>query len=301
MRLGLCCTFRDEPIRFRTTTATYLARLPPPRRTEHLRELVAHNAASLEAAVRWCAVHGVGAFRITSSLLPVATHPEVGYRLDALNPGGQLEGALRAAGALARRLDVRLSFHPDQFVVPGSAREEVARQSLRELDHLGRLAELVGAEQLTLHGGGAQGGKAEALERLVRAIGALRPAARSRLVLENDDKIYTVRDLLPVCEAEGIPLVYDVRHHRCLPDGLSVEEATEAAAATWGEREPWAHVSSPRGGWKAPNPRLHADRIDPADVPALWLGRRLTVDVEAKDKEHAVLALGRALDLSPFG
>lgn len=301
MRLGLCCTFRDEPIRFRTTTATYLARLPPPRRTEHLRELVAHNAASLEAAVRWCAVHGVGAFRITSSLLPVATHPEVGYRLDALNPGGQLEGALRAAGALARRLDVRLSFHPDQFVVPGSAREEVARQSLRELDHLGRLAELVGAEQLTLHGGGAQGGKAEALERLVRAIGAVRPAARSRLVLENDDKIYTVRDLLPVCEAEGIPLVYDVHHHRCLPDGLSVEEATEAAAATWGEREPWAHVSSPRGGWKAPNPRLHADRIDPADVPSLWLGRRLTVDVEAKDKEHAVLALGRALDLSPFG
>jgi UV DNA damage endonuclease len=297
MRLGLCCTFQYEPIRFRTTTATYLARLEPARRTVHLRELVAHNASALQDAVQWCAAHGVGAFRITSGLLPIATHPALGYRLDTLDPSGTLESRLAAAGELARELCVRLSFHPDQFVVPGSSREEVVQQSLRELEHLGSLAELVGAEQLTLHGGGARGGKGAALERLARAIGTLRPAARSRLALENDDRIYTVRDLLPLCETEGIPLVYDVHHHRCHPDGLGVEEATEAAASTWSDREPWAHVSSPKGGWGAPNPRLHADRIDPADVPGHWLRRALTVDVEAKDKERAVLALGSELGL----
>jgi UV DNA damage endonuclease len=55
------------------------------------------------------------------------------------------------------------------------------------------------------------------------------------------------------------------------------------------------HISSPRDGWKAPNPRPHADRIDPADFPPVWVGRAMTVDVEAKDKERAVLALAAAL------
>lgn len=93
----------------------------------------------------------------------------------------------------------------------------------------------------------------------------------------------------------GLPLVYDVHHHRCLPDRLDEEEATEAAASTWGGREPWVHLSSPRGGWGSANPRLHADCIDPEDLPTAWRGRRMTVDVEAKAKERAVLALAAHL------
>jgi UV DNA damage endonuclease len=95
----------------------------------------------------------------------------------------------------------------------------------------------------------------------------------------------------------GVPLVYDVHHHRCLGDGLSVAEATEMAFATWGGREPWAHISSPREGWGSPNPRAHADYIDPADFPEEWLDRTVTVDVEAKAKERAVLAAKEALEV----
>ncbi len=80
----------------------------------------------------------------------------------------------------------------------------------------------------------------------------------------------------------------------CVPNEQNREdEALAAAAATWGAAEPWAHVSSPLGGWTARDPRVHADYIAPADVPRAWLGRRLTVDVEAKAKERAVLRLQR--------
>jgi UV DNA damage endonuclease len=85
--------------------------------------------------------------------------------------------------------------------------------------------------------------------------------------------------------------VYDVHHHRCKADGLSVAEATGRAAATWGAREPYFHISSPREGWSGGDPRPHADYIDPADVPREWLGMSATVDVEAKAKERAVVAL----------
>jgi UV DNA damage endonuclease len=290
-RLGLCCRFLVEPIRFRTTTARFAGGLRPRQRAGHLRDIALHNAAALIQAVGWCADHGIGAFRVNSQMLPLSTHPELGYRLAAIDPDSAVERSLREAGRLAASRGIRLSFHPDQFVVPGSRRPEVVHSSLAEIEAQARLAGWIGAEQLTLHGGGAQDGRRAALDRLARGIGRLSARARARLVLENDDRVYTVRDLLPLCKRESVPLVYDVHHHRCNPDGLGEQEATEAAAATWGKCEPWAHLSSPREGWSAADPRHHADYIDPGDVPAAWLGRRMTIDVEAKAKELAVLAL----------
>ncbi len=290
-RLGLCCTFLEAPIRFRTTTARFAGGLPARKRLAHLQAIVLHNAAALAEALAWCAGHGVAAFRVNSQLVPLATHPALGYPLEAIDGDGTVEERLREAGSLAARHGLRLSLHPDQFVVLGSAREEVVRGSVAELEHQARVAEWIGAEQLTIHGGGTQGGKAAAIERLGRGIDRLSTRARTRLVLENDDRIYTVRDLLPLCRRAAVPLVYDVHHHRCNPDGLDEAEATDAAAATWGGREPWVHLSSPRGGWAAPDPRHHADHIDVRDVPAAWLSRRMTIDVEAKAKELAVVAL----------
>lgn len=295
VRLGLCCTFLDAPIKFRTTTARYLLTRRAPERVELLNELARHNADSLAAAIAWCAAHRVGAFRVTSGLLPMYTHPVLGWRLDG-PAGAGVAPALRSVAAQRRAAGVRLSFHPDQFVVPGSTNPAVADASLRELEYQAEVAELVGAEQLTIHGGGAQGGKQASLERLLTNLAHLSPRARRRIVLENDDRVFTVEDLLPACERSGLPLVYDVHHHRCNPDRLGVERATELAAATWQRREPWVHLSSPVNGWRGDDPRPHADFIRVGDFPACWLDRDLTVDVEAKGKERAVLRLRRWLE-----
>ena len=291
IRLGLCCQFLDAPIRFRSATHRYVGRLDGDSRRAYLAAIAADNAGALAAAVERCAELGIGAFRITSGILPLATHPESGYALEALDPSGAIAEAFRSAGARARALDVRLSFHPDQFVVLNSEREAVVASSVGELEFQAVVAQLVGAGTLVLHGGGTAGGMAPALERLERGIDRLSDQARSRLALENDDRQFAPSDLVPLARRLGVPLVYDVHHHRCRPDGMSVAEATDAAAATWAGGEPWVHISSPRDGWEAPNPRPHADLIDPADFPAEWLGRRLTIDVEAKAKERAVVAL----------
>lgn len=295
IRVGLCCTFLEAPIRFRKTTAKYAGALGPETRREFLHELVMHNARALVDAIAWCAEHGVGAFRINSDLMPLMTHPVLGYSLDEEVCAG-VPALLGAARELAHAADIRLSFHPDQFVVPGSLHPHVVEASLRELDMQARVAELVGAEQLTIHGGGAQGGKPAALDRLRVGLERLSAPARSRVVLENDDTTYTVEDLLPVCRELAVPLVYDVHHHRCNPDGLAVEAATELAAETWRGREPWAHLSTPLAGWReGGDPRAHADYIELADLPAAWLERTMTVDIEAKAKELAVVKLARQL------
>jgi len=200
---------------------------------------------------------------------------------------------LSAVRIQSRAHGIRLSLHPDQFVVLSSPRRQVVESSLQELEYHGLLAELTGADVINLHAGGAYGDKPAALARLRKNFARLSERVRRRLTLENDDTTYTVADLLPVCCELGIPLVYDVHHHRCNPDGLSELKASEQALKTWQRlgREPCFHISSPRAGWQLDDRRPHAEYIDPHDFPACWNNLKATVEVEAKAKEKAVLQL----------
>lgn len=294
LRLGLCCIFRDEPVKFRRTTAALLLRLTSGERRQKLGEICRSNADSLLKALKYCAAHGIGAFRVNSQILPLKTHPACGYDLRDLPGGAETIARFKTCGKFAQDKKMRLSFHPDQFVILNSPRAHVVESSIRELEYQAELAGWIGADVINIHGGGAYGDKAAALEALRSAIRAMPARIRKRLTLENDDRTFTPSDLLPVCRATGVPLVYDAHHHRCLPDGLSVERATKLAWETW-NREPLFHISSPLAGWGGSDPRPHHDFINPADFPKGWLELDLTVEVEAKAKELAVLRLKRDL------
>src|SRR5579883_1963206 len=84
LRLGLCCQFAREPIKFRTTTATANLKLSRPEQLARLAELCRVNADALLASIRYCAAHGIGAFRVNSQILPLKTHPEAGYAISDL-------------------------------------------------------------------------------------------------------------------------------------------------------------------------------------------------------------------------
>jgi len=290
IRWGLCCQFVQEPISFRSTTAARLLALSEGERRARLSAICLENSRALLEALRYCGAHGIGCFRILSSLFPVKTHPQVQYRLDDLPDAAAIRQQLEACRQFASAEGLRTVLHPDQFVVLNSPRAEVVSSSIVELESQAEWAELVGADVINIHAGGAYGDKAQALKTLAAQLDRLSPRVRSRLTLENDDTLFTPRDLLPLCRDAAVPLVYDVHHHRCLPDGWTVKQATNAAISTW-NREPLMHVSSPAGGWKSPQPRRHADYIDPCDFPAAWKSLPITVEVEAKAKEQAVARL----------
>lgn len=257
------------------------------------------NVLSLKQALRFTAENGIGAFRILTPLFPRYTHPKVGYTLDDLPDTVEIKTQLTAVKKIRQEKDIRLSFHPDQFNVMSTPHQEVIRNTLFELEYQGMLAELVGAEVINIHAGGKYGNKEEALARLKNNFLLLSERVRSRLTIENDDISFSPADLLPVCRELNIPFVYDVHHHRCLPDDMSEEEATKEAVLLSKEigREPYFHISSPKNGWQQGNPKPHADYIDPQDFPVFWFGLNATVDVEAKAKELAVLKLKQDLGL----
>lgn len=290
LRLGLCCQFAEQPIKFRTTTVTAMLKLERSQRLDRVSELCLINANALMDSIRFCRDNGIGAFRINSQILPIKTHIEAGYEIEELSNADNIVAQFRACGEFAKDNNIRLSFHPDQFVVLNSPNPAVIRHSLAELDYQAEVAEWVGADTLNIHGGGAYGDKLSALDSLRRGIDMVSDRVRERLTLENDDKVYTPTDLLPVCREMSVPLVYDVHHHRCLKDGLTIGKATDLARQTW-NREPLFHVSSPIEGWSGPKPERHHDYIDVNDFPQEWLSWPLTVEVEAKAKELAIARL----------
>lgn len=297
IRLGLCCIFKKAPIKFRVTTARKLQKLSRNKQLINLSQLCLENSRNLLSAVNFVHQNGIGAFRVSSQLFPRFTHPEVGYQLEELQDNNQILHSLGQVRDFCFNHDIRLSFHPDQFVVLSSPQPNVIINSRRELEYQGFLAELIGADVINVHGGGGYRDKKKAMQRFVKNFHTLSARVRKKLTLENDDNVYTVRDLTPVCEELGIPLVYDVHHHRCNPDGLSIFKATELALRTWGDlgREPYFHLSSPKNGWQRGSPKPHADYINPADFPDCWKDLDITVDLEGKFKELAVFELKNAL------
>jgi UV DNA damage endonuclease len=298
LRFGLCCIFRNEPIRFRQTTAKELLALAEKDRLEKISTICLENANSLLKALQTVHRFGIGAFRVSSQFLPRYTHPEVGYTLDSLPDVEAIVASLEKAHQLRDERDIRLSFHPDQFVLLSSPRAEVTRKSIAELDYQAMLAEMLGADVVNIHAGGVYGDKQAAIKRLRDNFQDLPERVQSRLTLENDDVSYTVNDLLPICDDLGLPLVYDVHHHRCNPDGLSVQEATDASLQTWQKArrgEAYFHLSSPKNGWQGKDPKPHAEMIDINDFPQQWIGLDVTIDIEAKAKELAVLEMMRKL------
>ncbi|MDN3507570.1 MAG: UV DNA damage repair endonuclease UvsE [Simkaniaceae bacterium] len=293
LRLSLCCKFSEQPIKFRTTTARNLKNLQAKGidPLAFLSTLILDNIQSLEKALLYCASNHIGAFRIGSDFFPSYTHPDCGYNIDALPDAQLIYEKFAHIRKLKEEKGIRLSFHPDQFVVINSPRPEVVQNSLEELEYHGIAAALTGADVINIHAGGGYGDKPAALKRFSTAFKQLSDAVQTKLTIENDDVTYTPEDLLPICKQLHIPLVYDVHHHRCNPDNLTVEEATSQALKTW-RKEPLFHISSPKGGWSSSKPKHHADFIDIKDFPLCWRSiPNLTLDIEAKEKEVAILQL----------
>jgi UV DNA damage endonuclease len=260
---------------------------------ERLTDVIAANLANLETILAWNVAHDIRLFRIASGLIPFASHPH--FRLDWRQ---RFAAPLDRIAAYAAEHDLRLSMHPGQYTVLNAIKAEVVENALAELEYHAHVLDAVAGEAgtITLHVGGAYGDPDSAKERAAQAATRLSDRARGRLTLEHDDTIFDLDDTLEVADAIGVPVVFDIHHHRCLHrrphwrDDLAA--LLERAIASWGDRVPKAHVSTAR----APDARAHADHVDDDDLDlALAVladvggDRPIDVMLEAKAKEAAVL------------
>ena len=249
------------------------------------------NLAGLEVILRWNAERGIALFRMGQALIPFASHPEFPY--DWEEEHGEDLGRL---GELARSLGIRLSMHPGQYIQPGSPKPGVSERSLVELRYVAGVMDLLGSPDsvIVLHMGGAYDDRPTTAARFVET---MRPetGVLKYLALENDERVWTVAEIVATASALGIPAITDAFHHGINPGGLTLREALDLSLPTWDGRRPKLHLSSQD---LDKQPGAHAYLVDIGDwetlVEALG-GREADVMVEAKGKEQALAALGIGL------
>jgi UV DNA damage endonuclease len=247
---------------------------------------------------------GIDMYRMTASLAPYATHPDMPqFRRQAEDCAGELA----ALGARANAAGLRLSTHPGQYVVLNSETERVASLAVEELDLQAELMDAMGLGPdavVVLHVGGAAGGHGAGMDRFMAGFERLSEGARRRLVIENDDRTYALSHVLDLHRRTGAPVVWDILHHHCNdPDGIPDREALTLALGTWpvGVR-PKVHYSSPKTAVEEkdrrivlPQLRAHADLIDPIGfehfLRVTAAGLDFDVMLEAKAKDLALLRL----------
>lgn len=284
-RLGLVCITHSDAVRYKTVTRKRLLQFDAPEQKRVLRELYAANLARLNAALDFCVERGLSLYRMTSSLFPFADD-EAGS--DVLE---EFAEELARTGARATELGIRLVLHPDQFVVISSDSPQTIANSVKILESHARVMDMLRQPRtawalIEIHGG--KGGRAD---RLVEQIGLLPEPVRSRIAFENDEYIYSAREILDVCRRAGVPMVFDAHHH-VVHEGLdsydhpSVAEMVDAARETWPVPE-WqlAHISNGRESFRD---RHHSDLV--THMPAAY-ARVPWIEVEAKHKELAIETL----------
>ncbi len=267
---------------------------------QRLTDVTAANLANLETILRWNVAHDIRFFRIASSLIPYASHPD--FRLDWRE---RFAAPLERIAAYTAEHAIRLSMHPGQYTVLNAAKTHVVENALAELEYHAQVLDAVAGEAgtITLHIGGAYGDREAAKHRAVHAAKRLSERALARLTFEHDDTLFDLDDTLEVAGALSLPVVFDIHHHRChhrrptWRDDLPA--LLERVMASWSDRVPKAHVSSAR----APGAKAHADYVDDIDLDlALTVlaeiggDRPIDVMLEAKAKEAAVLRQQARLD-----
>ena len=150
--------------------------------------------------------------RITSDMLSFYTHED--YKYFWHNPYIQnlLEHWMAPIGETARKNNVRLSFHPDQFVVLASDRDEVVNKSIEEFEYHADMARWMGYGKsfqdfkINVHIAGRRGpaGIREAYKRLS-------VEARNGLTIENEEMSHGLDDCLTLSDL--LPIVLDIHHH----------------------------------------------------------------------------------------
>lgn len=265
-------------------------------KAERQKKLLAVTAENLEHTARmlhYNIAHEIEIYRLSSSIVPLATHPEI--RWDFVTP---FQEKWRELGDLIKKHRLRVSFHPNQFTLFTSTRMEVSQNAVIDMEYHYRMFEAMGLEQaalINIHIGGAYGDKAATIERFHENLKLLPLPIKQVMTLENDDKTYNAEETLAVCMQEDIPLVFDYHHHLANPCSADLEKILPLIFKTWKRRTdpPKIHLSSP----KAANVfRSHADFVDLEFArPLLDLLKELKQDVdimiEAKAKDQALLKL----------
>ncbi len=256
---------------------------------DRLIETVENNIVCVVEILRFNLRHNLLFFRINSDLVPFASHSICRFNWQRF-----FQKQFKAIGDFIKSNNMRISMHPDQFTLINSVDESVFENSIRELAYQAEVLDLMELDisaKIQIHVGGVYGDKEKSMKRFVRRFESLDEKIKRRLVIENDDRRYRLKDCLRISEETKIPVLFDVLHHEINNSGETIREAFGLFTRTWKKKDGLPMVdygSSKEGRLKG----KHRKSIDLEHFNNfLEKTRSFDFDVmlEIKDKEKSAL------------
>ena len=292
MRFGLCCIslkLKEQGIGHQTMTYKRFNSLPREEALSILGDRILNNLITTRKTIQFCGDNNY-VYRVSSDIFPLITYDEANVSLEDLPNHDDIQDEFDNIAKTIVDTNVRVSCHPSEFNVLASTNTKAVEKTITELNFYSSFFDRIGLpanydSPMNLHVHNKNGTHSEIIDRFLENFNRLDPNCRSRLVIENDDKVncWSVRELITHFHSKtNIPITFDYLHHKCHPYMLDEETAIKACHDTWHGHKPLFHYSESREG---NNPRAHADY---AYNKFESYGLEFDVDLELKAKDLAL-------------
>ena len=254
-RIGFACKIQESPgkanpsLNTKTTTLTWLNKQTKHVAVERLHNIAKHNIQILQRQMIWLAASPphLRMFRMSSDLLPAYTHEDWTWAYFDQDMVNMLSTGFAKVGELARKHDIKISFHPGQFCVLASENPNVVENSIQEFEYHCDIIRYMGYGQqfqdfkCNVHIGGKLGpaGIKAVLPKLSRE-------ARNTLTIENAEYTWGLDASLEL--VKDCALVLDIHHH-WINTGKYIEPSNpkvQQVLESWRGVRPTLHYSVSR-------------------------------------------------------
>lgn len=269
---------------------------------DELKRRILLNLQDLIKMILWNEENGIKVFRLSSELFPHKSNKEfIEYDFEFA------KSYLKEIGELSRSLNQRLTFHPGQYNVLGTPFNDKLKKTIDDLTYHAEVLELMGMGKdsvIVIHGGGLYGNKELTKHRWCDNYNTLEANVRDRVVLENCERMFSIKDCLDISNECGVPIVFDTHHFECYKL-LQPKEEFES---------PEYYIPLILETWKKKNikPKFHVSEQKPCDVREYRCGchsdyietipkylleipdkydTHIDIIIEAKKKELAIFKL----------
>lgn len=279
-----------------SSTITYTNYINKNYNTSKLLEITKNNLDSLYEIIKYNVKNNFHFYRLTSKLVPLATHDKVDF--DYITP---LLDEYKKIGKLINDNNIRVDTHPDQYAVLNSMDSKIVKNTVEILEYHYKIMDALEIKDkiIILHVGSSACGKKASITRFINNFNKLPDHIKKCIAVENDDKVYNIKDVLELCHKINVPMVLDYHHFICNNEKEDINDYLKEIIDTWDGKLPKMHFSSPKSKLKKEF-RSHSDYINKeCFIKFINILKKQDKDIdimlEAKAKDDAVSRLARCL------
>lgn len=276
----------------KTITLTSYKKLGVRRGEEKRCKLLEENLENLQNILKYNDRNHIHFYRLTSNLVPLLTYPN-SYD----NILKKYKNKFQEIGKYIEEKKMRVDMHPDQYLVLNSIHKEIVDSTIKSLEYYDSLMNQMGLKtNIILHVGSGQEGKAKSLKRFEENFKRLSPSIKKKIVIENDDKTFNIRNVLSLSKRINVPVVLDYHHFLVNRNHEKIEDFIVDIFSSW-KTTPKIHFSSPKSKkeFRSHHDYINSDTFIDFIERIKFCGIDFDIMIEAKKKEEALFRLVREL------